>query len=170
MCIKASSMFGYLHLCRDLSGQRLWLSWQSGSFQHQRSAVRIPTSENNLSVNLSIAWFRKDENKRKVAGEACFLKNTLLVLLWKKMRPRFCTLVTFSSKSFGLPQTGNHFGFNKSQARKNSSKREKVLSLKEHFFSLSSRSFFIGLKLWLTTPGKKNFGPPGVRIFRSLKR
>ena len=41
-----------------------WLrrSWQSGRFRHQRSEVQIPPSENDLFVNRSIAWYRKDEN------------------------------------------------------------------------------------------------------------
>ena len=47
-------------------GQCLWRSRQSGRFWHQRSAVRILPSANNLSVNhLLIRQFhyRKDENK-----------------------------------------------------------------------------------------------------------
>ena len=47
--------------------QWLWRSWQSGPFKNQISAVGIPISPFNLSLNLSFAWCRKDGNEEKEA-------------------------------------------------------------------------------------------------------
>ena len=49
-----------------------WLSWQSGRFRHQRSAVRIPTSAKFLLNNVYCQLYWKDENKKKRPGVAHF--------------------------------------------------------------------------------------------------
>ena len=56
----------------NASGQWWWLSWLSSCFQHQRSAVRIPTSS---KFYLPIVHLnRKDKNKEKEVGKGptCF--------------------------------------------------------------------------------------------------
>ena len=48
----------------------MWLSWQSGRFEHQSSAVRIQSTatfiEPIFPVNCS---YKKDENKEQEAGK-----------------------------------------------------------------------------------------------------
>ena len=48
-----------------MKGNGLWLSWQSGRFQNQRSAVRIPSSEKLLSNIVFGQLYWKDEKKKK---------------------------------------------------------------------------------------------------------
>ena len=57
--------------------QWLWLSWQSGRFRHQRSAVQIPSLAKFLLniVNCQLYW--KDDNKEKEAGNGSFFWNKL---------------------------------------------------------------------------------------------
>ena len=47
-------------------GQWLWLSWQSGHFQFQRSVVRIPSSANVYTINC----IEKTKIKKKKPGIA----------------------------------------------------------------------------------------------------
>jgi len=54
-------------------GQWLWLSWQSGSFRYQRSALRIQTSANFYIGHLFTDSFavlkgRKEKEKRPKNG------------------------------------------------------------------------------------------------------
>ena len=56
------------------NGQWGWLSWQSGHFSHQRSAVRIPTSAKFLLNFVCCQLYWKDENKEKEARSGPLLK------------------------------------------------------------------------------------------------
>ena len=49
-------------------GQWLWVSWQSGHFWHQRSAVQIPTSAIFLLNIVYCQLYWKYKNKGKEAG------------------------------------------------------------------------------------------------------
>ena len=55
-----------------LDRQWLWLSWQSGHFRHQRSAVRIPSLAKFILNIVCCQLYWKDENKEKEAGKVPF--------------------------------------------------------------------------------------------------
>ena len=51
-------------------GQWLWLSWQSGCFQFQRSAVRIPSSAKIYIEYFTVNCIEKTKIKKKRPGKA----------------------------------------------------------------------------------------------------
>ena len=55
-------------------GQWLWLSWQSGRFRYQRSAVRIQTSAHfyRTFIYCQLYCFEKTKIKEKEAGNGHF--------------------------------------------------------------------------------------------------
>ena len=66
-------------LSASLFCQWLWLSWQSGRFRHQRSAVQIQSQAKFLLNIVNCQLCRKDENKEKEAGNGPFFKKTLKI-------------------------------------------------------------------------------------------
>ena len=90
---------------------RLWRSWQSGRFQHQRSVVRIPTSAMiNLYWNVIICKLqpRKGENKEKEAGNGPFIKNGQFRLLFKMAQNCYCKYQLIFLEQFFLGMIGNY--------------------------------------------------------------
>ena len=57
-----------------VKGQWLWLSWQSGRFRQQRSAVQTQSSAKFLLSIVNCQLCRKDKNKEKEAGNGPFSK------------------------------------------------------------------------------------------------
>ena len=90
---------------KSQSGQWLWLSWQSGYFQLQRSAVQNQSSA-KLILSVNCLLYRKDENKEKEAENGPF-KKLLSNLLFHARFGNYITAVVFSFYLMSLANVDN---------------------------------------------------------------
>ena len=87
-------------------GQWLWLSWQSGRFRYQRSAVRIQTSANfyRTLIYCQLYCIEKTKIKEKEAGNCpSFFKRNSRILpfsRWGILRPCFSWTCSWDSNRY----------------------------------------------------------------------
>ena len=129
-------------------GQWWWLSWQSGRFLHQRSAVWIPTSAKFLLNNVYCQLYWKDENKGKEAGShlkkhlhnyACYVESSVPKEVKNMFQSNFVIWVTAQGKiTITIGVEKREFVF----CHKNSGIFTKLFVFKQSIFKASILNYF----------------------------